>query len=91
MEDKQYCWIDYNTIEIVIRPNQDKPYSFYRVDIEAWTSPEKLIDWILQVAHKGWCTPELLAAYLRIMEKAIQWHFGQDIYAQFIYHKTKRK
>ena len=50
---------DQKTIDVIVDPN-DQNTSTYEIDLVRATNSAELLDWILQVAEKSWCTPQHL-------------------------------
>lgn len=55
----------------------------YRIDLDRCTSPAQILDWLMQVHHKRWCTPELFWKIVRRLDYAAQEVFGQGIQGVF--------
>ena len=44
------------------------PGYVYNIDLETCMNSAQLLDWIMQVAHKSWCTPELLHGLIHFID-----------------------
>jgi hypothetical protein len=59
-----------------------KPHS-YEIDLETFTSPAQVLDWILQVSSKPWCDRALLGELVAAIETACNEWF--DTVAQAVF------
>lgn len=71
--------------ELVIRVNtgKGKPYV---MDLRTCTDAAQLLDWILQISCKGWCTPETLFDLHLCIEEACFEVFGKRAQGVFCPH-----
>jgi hypothetical protein len=44
----------------------------YEIDMEQACTPEHLLHWLFHIGVKGWATPEVLGAVLKIVDKVIR-------------------
>jgi hypothetical protein len=66
------------------------PYD-YEIDIEEWTDSAEMLDWILQIANKTWCSPELLYQFVMAIEEICHIRFdngAQGVFCPFGQSKT---
>lgn len=47
-------------------------YDQYEVDLERSLTGAQVCDWIFQVAHKNWATPEVTAGLVRALDDLLQ-------------------
>jgi hypothetical protein len=55
----------------------------YQLDLERCKTSSELLDWILQINDKSWCTPNVLKELFRILDEASNIVFYDSI--QMIY------
>jgi len=70
--------VDLETHVLVVRG----PYP-YEIDLETFTSPAEVLDWILQVSGKPWCDRALLGELVAAIETACHEWFDDVAQAVF--------
>lgn len=43
----------------------------YDIDLEQCTTSAEVLDWIMQIYNKNWCTPDLISEVIDVLNKAI--------------------
>lgn len=76
----RYCFFNESNLTIEIR---NKDHFFYEVDLERCRDSAELLDWILQVNLKTWCTPSIIKELLDTIEEACEKIFFNN--AQGVY------
>lgn len=51
----------------------------YRLDLDRARNAVELLDWLFQIAYKGWCDPQLLRDMIAELDDACQIVFGEGI------------
>ena len=77
----EQCAFHRKTLEIVIR--DEKGRQMYELDLERCTTPASLLDGILQVTGKTWCTASMTKDLLRELDRACREVFGRGAQGTF--------
>lgn len=64
-------------------------FTGYEVDLEACTTSAQVLDWILQVHGKPWCTPEALREFIRMLD-ALMGDIQSEMCPQGVEHMDGR-
>jgi len=51
----------------------------YNIDLERCNNSSELLDWILHINAKTWCTPEILKGVIDVLEDAAHDYFKIDL------------
>ena len=60
----------------------------YDIDLEECVSSAQLLDYLFQVFRKSWCTPQVIADVMRVVDGACMERFGlpaQGVFCSFGY------
>jgi hypothetical protein len=55
----------------------------YEIDCERLTDSAETLDFIFQIAEKGWATPEIMFGVLQAMNAACEHQFGSSVQGVF--------
>ena len=55
----------------------------YEVELDRANSPSQILDWILQINSKRWCSPQIIKDFLDTLEYASQVTFNHCLQASF--------
>ena len=75
-----YIAHDSLTIQIV---DDNNWCTHYEIDLEECVDSARLLDYIFQVQSKTWCTPELIAQVLDVLNSACVQYFGKPVQGAF--------
>ena len=76
-KDMGHCSFQRSSLEIVIRDGEGRQR--YELDLERCGDAAGLLDGILQVADKTWCTPSMLKSLLDEINRACRETFGRGV------------
>ena len=51
----------------------------YEIDLDRCNTSAEVLNWIFQIKHKTWCTPEIIMAVLFGLDDAMSAAFGETI------------
>ena len=75
------CTFQWKTLEVIVRDLEGR--QMYEVDLERCNDAVGLLDSILQVNNKIWCTPEMLKSLIDEIDRACREVFGRGIQGTF--------